>query len=296
MGELTGTRRDVLRSTGAALGAATLASSAGCLGVLGGNEYAQWLPEPGTVGGPDHYSFSKFGYSALEEHEDEFGAETDFDVVEMAWAPADVDWEDVTMHLSFDGVNVVAAEFDREDVVDDFADEDVDEDGEHEGYTVLENSNESAAVAVGDGTFVTAGFGFGQLDDPVDAVEAVVDTREGEEDAYLEDSDAFDELTDELDDGDSVTGVTTEPTTTDDPAAGEFEHQVAQGRSWTVNGDETNGQWVLVFEEEDDVDIDDVEEWVTTSDDREFEDWDDFEYATNGRTAVVRAVADTDDL
>jgi hypothetical protein len=50
MSGFSGTRRDVLRRGAAAVGAATVAGNAGCMGLLGsGGGYAQWVPEPGTI-------------------------------------------------------------------------------------------------------------------------------------------------------------------------------------------------------------------------------------------------------
>jgi len=50
MSGFSGTRRDVLRRGAAAVGAATVAGNAGCMGLLGsGGGYAQWVPEPGTM-------------------------------------------------------------------------------------------------------------------------------------------------------------------------------------------------------------------------------------------------------
>jgi|AntRauTorcE11897_2_1112592.scaffolds.fasta_scaffold09891_3 hypothetical protein len=298
MGDLSGTRRDVLRRGAAAIGVATLAGNAGCMGLLGGGSYSSWLPEPGTIGDSDHYRFTKLNMQGLAEDEDELADETDFEGFEDTWAPADVDWDDVSMLLRFEGVSVVQADFETEDIVDDFEDEDYDEEEEYEGYKLLFGPKERSMAAVGDDTLVLAGMSYRGVEDPQDAVEDVIDTENGDEDRYEDDSDDFDEMIDELGDGDIVIGSTMEPADETVDERGQFENQVAEGRVLDVNGDETDGKWVLVFEDEDDVDVDDVEDWVDASQDNggDFEDWDDVEVSESGRTVVVEAIADTDDI
>jgi hypothetical protein len=284
----------------AAVGATALASSAGCLGILGGGGggHKQWLPEPGTLGDGDHYSFSLVNYSSLEQHEDEFDDDTDLGSVEDTWQPADVNWEDVTMYLRFQGMTVLNAKFDSAEIVESFEDEDWDDATEHEGYTVMLSSDETRAVGVGNNTLVSNGFGFGGSDDPVDAVEDVVDTKKGEEDRYVAESEDFSTVVNKVGSGDIVSAGSMEETGTDEPESGQFRDQVGQGRALTVNGETTKGKWVLLFKDGDDVDLDDVQDWVETSQDEDgrFEDWEDMSYNKNGRAAVVTGKVDTDRL
>lgn len=302
MSDFSGTRRDVLRRGAAAIGAATIAGNAGCMGFLGGGSgsYSSWLPETGTIGDSDHYDFTKLNLQAFAEDEDEFDDENvNFEGFEDTWAPADVDWDDVSMLLRFNGISIVQADFETEDVVDDLEDEDYDEEEEYEGYKLMLGPDETSMAAVGDGTLVLAGMGSrGGVREPQDAVEDIIDTENGDEDRYEEDSDDFDELTDELGDDDIVSGSTMEPADETVEERGQFENQVAQGETLDVNGDETDGTWVLVFEDEDDVDVDDVEDWVEASQDQggEFENWDDVEVSESGRNVVVEATADTDEI
>lgn len=297
MSDLSGTRRDVLRRGAAAIGAATIVSNAGCLGILGGGGYLQWLPEPGTIGDDDHYGFNMLEYSSLEEYEDEFSSDTDLDSIEARWAPADIDWEDVSMLLLFNGMQVIEGEFEKESIIDDLDDEDFDDEDEYEGFQVMLSEDESVAAAVSDDVFVRAGFG-GARDDAEGALEDVIDTSNGEEDRYVDDNEAFGELTDKLDTEHVVSGSTMEAVDDGEPERGRFENQVADGQTLNIDGETTEGKWVIVFEEEDDVDVGDVEDWVETSQDNDgrFEDWDDVEVGSNGRSAIVEATADTDDV
>lgn len=82
-------------------------------------------------------------------------------------------------------------------------------------------------------------------------------------------------------------------TSTNQPA-GNFENEVARGSALSVDGDTSTRTWVLVFEETDDVDTDDIEEWVDS--DERFEDYDDLNVERNGRAALITGTIDTDDI
>ncbi|MEF8774406.1 MAG: hypothetical protein V5A37_06780, partial [Halobacteriales archaeon] len=221
------TRRELLRRAGAAAGVAAVASTAGCsampciagFGGCGG-AYSQWLPEPGTVGSGDHYRFTHWNLSSVEQHEDEFRDDFGFDGTEDQWAPADIDWEDVSMALWFNGVILVESGFNQDDIVSDFEDDGWDDETTHESYEVMLSPNEAAAVGVGGGTLVGAGLAYSSFQDPVDVVEDLVDTKTGSEDRYVDDSDDFATLTDKLGSGDFVSGGTMDETDTDDPENG----------------------------------------------------------------------------
>lgn len=298
MSNLSGTRRDVLRRGAAAIGAATIVSNAGCMGILGGGggSYSQWLPEPGTLEDEDHYGVSVLNLKSLSNQEDEFDDESvNFEQFEERWAPADVDWEDVSMLLTwFQGVRVIEADYNKEDVIEDFEDDDYDDEAEYEGFTLMLSPNERRMAAV-DGSAIVLSQG---LEDPEDALEDIIDTKNGDEDRYGDDSDDFSEMTDELGNGDLVNVMMQEPADDTNVERGVFENHVGTGRVNNVNGDETDGTWVLVFEDEDDVDVGDVEDWVEASQDSggEFENWEDVEVNASGRSVVVEGTIDTDEI
>jgi hypothetical protein len=304
MGREIFTRRELLRLGGTAHGASAVAATAGCLGVpcVAGfgncrGAYVQWLPEPGAAWATTT-GFRVVDYSSLADQEDEFDDETDFDEVEQRWEPADVDWEDVSMGLAFHGVDVVDASFDRDDVIGDFEDEDFDAEGDHGGYEVLLGPDERAAVGVGDGTLVTAGLASGSFEDPPNVVETVVDARSGDEDRYDDEVDSFGPLTNALGDGDIISAQTMDAVDDGDPERGRFENVVASGFRHVVDGSTTDGKWVFVFEEGDDVDTGDVENWIEASEESDgtFSTWEDASVGKNGRKAVVTTTADTDEL
>jgi hypothetical protein len=82
-------------------------------------------------------------------------------------------------------------------------------------------------------------------------------------------------------------------TSTNQPA-GNFENEVARGSALSVDGDTSTRTWVLVFEETDDVNTDDIEEWVDS--DERFEEYDDQNVERNGRAAIITGTIDTDEI
>lgn len=302
MEELSDTRRGILRKGAVALGAATITGSAGCTDSLGdggggdgggGAGYTRWLPEPGIIGDTDQYGFNATNYSSLEEHADEFSDDVDLDAIEDSWVVG-AGWEEVTMFLRFNGMRLIEAGFERADAVTAYEDEGFSGEDEYEGFQIMLGPGGEASVGVGDDVVVTGGFRAGPVGAPQDAVETVIDTNNGDETRYVDESEAFGELTDRLGTGNVVAGSTTAPMSAgqSDPTSGRFENQVARGRRITVDGGTTDGRWVVVFAGESDVDVDSVNQWVEASQ-NQFGSWNDITVDANGRSAVIEATADT---
>lgn len=294
------TRRSVLRGAGAAVGAGALASIAGCMdsipGVGSGGQYSQWLPEPGEIGDQDHYSFTYFDTAVLADNEDELADDTvdSVESIEQFWDPVDVDWDETSWFLYGTHV-VVAADYELEDVVDDLEDDDYEEESEYEGYQIFEK--EGRGVAVGNGMIASTGL-FDVSEDPADDLEELIDVSNGEEDRYVEEEADMGALVDELGGGTFVTGQTLAEPDRENPAAGAFDDMVAKGNVTSVDGEVADQKYVVVYDNERDVDLDDPEEWVEANDsrDEEFDDLDDVEYSQNGRLGLVTGTIDTDDI
>jgi len=297
------TRRAMLRRGLAAVGAGTLVSTAGCSGgipnPLGGGSgvYADWLPAPDELGDRDHYQFYYFDAETIEANEDELNDENfDFDSVEDSWTPLSFDWEDATTILYL-GLNIVVeAAFNREDAIEDLEAEDFDDEPEHEGYSIYLNPTETRAFGVGDGTVVvTSAYG---TEDPVDTIEAIIDAKAGNADRYADDSEDMGLLIDELSSETTVSGRTSEEPSDEDPASGRFDDMVARGNTATINGETTDRKWVVVYDNERNVDIDDLEEWVDENDgnDQLFDDVDDISYESSGRAGIITGTVDTGEL
>ena len=294
------TRRTVLRRGTAAVSAGALASIAGCGGSNplggGGGAYANWLPVPDEIGDSDHYSFTYLDMETIESNEDNLDEDSfGLDTIESFWDPLGFDWEDTSTLLIVSQVTIIEAEFSREDAVSDLEDEDFEEDTDHEGYTIFLGPSESRAFAVGDNTALIGG-GYG-IEDPVDQLEVVIDAQNGNEDRYGDENEDMSALLGELG-GTLDSGSTLEESDNDNPESGAFENMVAQGRTATINGETSDREWVIVYDEQDDVDTGDLEDWVDAndSDDGEFDGVDDISYNQNGRKGIITGTIDTDDL
>jgi hypothetical protein len=154
-----------------------------------------------------------------------------------------LDFDDADRFVSFEGVIVVDAHFDRDDVTDDLGAEGFEAETDHEGYAIYADRNDVRAVGVDGGTLVFVGGG-----DPVDTAEAVVDTKTGAVDRYAEANDDVDLLVSTLGAGTFTRGV-----------AFEDGDQVARGRNVTVHGSTTTVEVVVVYEAADAIDAAEVD-------------------------------------
>lgn len=297
------TRRSVLRRAGTAVGAGALASVAGCVDSLpglgsGGTSYETWLPEPDTVTSGDHSSFWFLDTATFESNEDELDDSMvdTLESIEQVWQPVGVDWDETSTILLLDNVvPVVEADFETEDVVDDLEDEDFDEDDEYEGYRLFER--DTRGFAVGNGRLIAIGQ-FIRSEDPIDDLEAIIDVNNGEEDRYVDEVEEMSVLVDELGNGTSINGRTLDAPDEPAPEQGVFDEMVAEGHASSINGETADETYVIVYDSEDDVDLDDLEDWVDENDgsDQQFDDLDDIEYTQKGRKGVITGTLDTDEI
>jgi len=293
------TRRTLLRRSAATVGAATVVGTAGCLdripNPLGGSSYTAWLPEPDALE-VDTYSFGRYDNEDWVATEDEFSDDYDESGIENQWEPISLSLDDISESLYFRSIQVHQAEFDRAELVEDLEDEDYDEEDDIEGYALYLNDDGSRAFALNDATFLFTAEYYDYDQSPEDALTAVIEARAGTEDRYVDERDAFATLTDALKTTSAVDGETFEDGE-DDPANGSFDEMVAKGSTGTFDGETTQMEWVVVYESEDDVDLDDLEEWVdeNDTDDERFDDVDDIEYSQSGRVGRITGTMDTDD-
>ena len=296
-------RRDTLRIGAATAGLGVIGGLSGCSSIpfLGGGSsaYDSWLPEPGViVEDTDHYSFSYSDAKAIRNNEDNF----DEDVFETYESTEDsfpleqmnVDFDEVNSQISVKGSNgVITGKFKKDEVGSELEDDDFEEDGDHEGYT-LYTKQESQGVAVKKNEAVYAQMGFfsGGDNTPTDVLEALIDTKKGNEERYAKAEEDFKTLIGKLGSGTLVYGGTQEEPDETNADAGRFEGAVARGSKLTVNGETSKAKRIVVFNSKDDIDMNDVEDW-TDSD--AFDDYDNVNSSKNGRAVVVTAKIDTDD-
>lgn len=292
------TRREALRLGGATAALAATGSMAGCSSIpfIGGAGYTNWLFAPGTIGDVDHYNFGYTDVKRVRNNEDEFDDQyyDSFESNEDSW-PLDqtgVDVDDVDSQLSLGSVGRVAGSFAKDEVTGDLEDEDFEHDTDHEGYAIY-HQDDQRAVGVKENEFVHARLRYGtQADDARDVVETLIDTNAGDEDRYVDDSEDFKKLTDELGSGTFVSGGTQEEVEETNAENGQFEGAVASGYAFTVNGETSDLKHVYVFSDEGDVDMGDVEDWTDGDD---FDDVDDVSSSQSGRVVTVTGSFDTDE-
>lgn len=328
------TRRRFLRHSGATCGAGIVASTAGCLdGIpfLGRSEaYTKWLPAGDEFTGrlPDLVLSRP---SALAQHEDAFeelelGLETyvgaDQVSGEVGWT---VDYDDLEWVLgvghdahSTYPVTVYEAEYSRDDLVERLKTLNYEPAGTRNGFDLfarmapkpadiegrrptLEEIEKAQIVAL-DGQAVVSAVWVTRT--PWTPLEPVLDAKAGEVDRYLEDEDDVKALFDHVGSGDFVYASIHEPLTEDMTKMwGSFEDQVATGHEFTVQGETAELRTVFLFEDEGDVEMDAVEDFVGSIDSYEDpidggEPYDGNEFSTRqrGRAVILTGTQETSEL
>jgi hypothetical protein len=294
------TRRRLVKA-GVGIAAVGVTGTAGCSmpgSLLGGASYTKWLHEPGAFGEDDHYSTLVVDTSSLYDNEDELpgGMVDNFEsYIERTTELVGLDADEVDRYLETNRQTVLLGSFNADDLGDELEDQDFDDASDHEGFTIYEHESDYTSRAVGvsgDAVVVLSG------EDPADDVETVVDVANGSEDRYVEENEDLQVLTDKLGTGLYVTAETQPERDETYAEGGVFEHQVATGTAVKVEGDTSRAKWVRVFDDENDVDLDEVEEWTEAASDTDetFDEVDDVDVSKSGRAAVVTGTIETDEL
>lgn len=300
------TRRGFLKTgVTASLGIGTALSLSGCsqipiIGSDGGASFTKWLHEPGEFRDVDHYNVTLIRPTRVLSNEDLF-SEDQIDRAEDAYddrlAPTDLDTDQLDRLVFTNVGTILTGSYDENDVIEELEDNDFDDESEGNGYTVYATRDEERAYAVGSDAIVNGRY-LSEGETALDVTEELLDVRNGDEDRYTEESDAMDRLIGELDDGFQLWARTFEETDTDDPEAGEFVASVATGWSQSLSSTTSTFKYVVVYDDERDVDVDDLEDWYETAaaDDETLAELDDVEYSTSGRAAILEGKVDPDDF
>ncbi|QSG14007.1 hypothetical protein [Halapricum desulfuricans] len=291
-------RREMLKATGAAATASAM-GLAGCNSVpfLGGDDgstgsfsaVSSWLPEPGEISdGLNHYSFSARTpsgiYSAVDDTlwkssqrvSTEFGSLPSEDVEYRISMNARVSSEDSFGSSDFEAT-IYTGSFDADWIGDKI------EYGA--GYATTsemtdsrtlfrqENAGESNldAFVVDENENVVINIGGNDQTDTLPTAEGVAellfDANAGEVPTYTETSD-MSELASGLSMGHTISASTqneTELSGDQGPENGRLGGTVAQGTTYTVNGTDVDITRVIVFDEERDVDENDIKTYIAES-------------------------------
>lgn len=229
--------------------------------------YTDWLPMPEAISYA-RYSISLADLAEIRQYEDSF----DGDVYDRFTSIEESDWferlnlafGDVSSLLTVAGsINRLSGEFDTEALTDSLAeaDENVPEQGDHAGYAIYANGYSGVAISEGALVTTTQSFGTGS-DEIVEILQAMIDASRGEATRQVEENSEYRELVDTLGSGTFVLGETTGGPQAGDPEDGLFSGVVAKGTSVQVEGSDSTVRYVDVYEEEDDVDMDALDEWI----------------------------------
>jgi len=293
----------MMRSTGAALGAASLA---GCSSLTGGSstpEYQQWAPAPENFYEErDHYAVISIRVEDLVDNKSELNSSVnlDEDYGSGENSPFDLSAEDIDVQVfsfTFSATNysIQKGSFDQSSLTSSLEDSNQSEEEDYSGYTIFKGSgsSDSADVAYAvDGSYIVEATG----SDPVAKVKTLLDTNEGDADRYGDANDDFSELQSRLGDGTQVIASTHEETSESNPKEGEFEGEVAAGSAQTVNGEKTEVKSVITFESESDIDSDAFKTYMDNLEDSssELAAASNLEREEKGRSVIIEGESETD--
>lgn len=294
-------RRNFVR-TGVA-GAASLGalSLTGCsqlpgIGASGGS-YTKWLHEPGELGGGDHYSVSVFKPQQIISNEDVFDedrVDNMEDNYDDTLDPTGVDADQVGQVINTNSSTIFTGGYPAQEVMEELDDNDFDDEEEVGGFTIYANDDERLAWSVSSNVLIQTWSAGG--DTAVETAETVVEVGSGDESRYAEENEGMAILTSNLGNGFALFAYTYEESDTDNPEQANFEHSVGIGVRGKRNGDTVNVKYVVAYEDSDDVDTDDLEDWIDEQEDGTFDDVDDLSTNASGRAGVITGTMDADDV
>lgn len=316
-------RRDLLRAGGALASTAAVGGLGGCLGGLAsgddngdgddldyetvGVEFSldSWLFEPGTISDRDHYSFTYRSYEAFAEARPNLSADT-AESIDRKYSGRPMTgvtrmpMGDVSHYLSLGPRNqeVMYGTFEPGPIASGLIDNlDFESKGSHAGFEVLETPvpSQNTAIAFGISENVIL-----RVEDPdaAAAVERVADTPGGATTSYADADEDMSELLGHLELGDWVEGETGEPEVRTNVEEGRFEGQVGFGHSMAFDGERFDVTYVVSYNSEADVDLDQIDRWIEANRDsgERFEHAYDVSVEREGRSALVSASRDTETL
>lgn len=293
-------RRSFIRTGVATAAGASVLATAGCsqIPIIGsGSSYTNWLHEPGEFGSTDHYSVTMTNLATVFNNEDAFDSDQ-VDSLEDAYdsqlGPTDVDTDETDEIINTNVSTVYTGGFTASDVTEELEDNDFDDEEELSGFTIYADQNETRAWAVGSNALIQTTAVQG--DTATEVAEGVVEVQNGEADRYPDEVEAMGTLTSTLSNGFQVFAQTYEERDNDDPESGSFENSTGIGTSQSFNGDTVNVEYVIAYEDSDDVDEGDLEDFVDAQEDSTFDDVDDISYSSNGPAGVISGTIDTDDV
>jgi len=333
------TRRQFM-ATSAVVGAGALAGcsldSVPFIGGGGLGQYPDWVPaEDALDSEQEGISFGGSNPSSISGAQDNLHP-SDYRSFQSSYGELGIKWADVSMDLGFNNGSVIQASFDTDEVTaelqDDSSSTEYTSEETHKGYEIyVQDSGEyeaelsdpenadpelsPTAYAVNDGGTVVRGsrVGYQAFDEDnnqdtvrtsaIDVAKGIIDAGEDGTDRAIDDDTNFETLTNELNDGDIVSGRVysnaVEEGDADSPEpdadSGTFEDAIAEATSLSINGGDTERQEVYVFDgSANEGDLNDYVEAQNTN--GSWSLYEGIEVQADGDVGIVTGTIDTYDL
>ena len=293
-------RRGLLR---AGTGIAVSLGLAGCSsipGLGGGGNYRNWLHEPGQLRDANHYQMTYVDATTVVDNRSELSDQT-FSTLEpfvnSSAGVAGVDIHDADWSVSTNATQVTSCSRSRDELMGDLENDNYGEETEYNGYTIMTpdgTDQPTRAMAVQQGTIIDVN----RLGEPVEGAEDVIDVKRAERPRYAEQSEAFSTLVGAVNNESILYLLTRDRTEVDNPESGQFDGSVGIGIEYTINGANSDIQYIIAYESEADVDTGDLQDWVDANNgqDQLLDDVEGLEVSQSGAAGTVSGQIDTDDI
>lgn len=294
-------RRDVVKMGGAAITTGAITGLAGCSSILGDDSslsYDSWLVSPQILEA-DNYLFNVFDVAEFVDNEDEFDRDfhNEFATsIEDSYSEFRFRFSDFDTLVTGRNFDVITADYDEDDVIDELRANDYTRGDEYEGYNIQVSTDESQAWAVGGDEIVGGQAG---REAASSMAKYVVDTEAGDEDRYQDYDQDMEALVDAISSGTFVTGRSHDRHRETDVESGRFANREAIGSSFDMSGDTTDVELYMVFRSEGDLIARDIEDWAMENLERpggDIRPFDETEVSEDGRVATIETSISTIDL
>ncbi|SEH11992.1 hypothetical protein SAMN04487967_0605 [Natronorubrum sediminis] len=242
-------RRDVLGMGTRVIGSATMAALAGCsdLPVVGTHtdeslDYREWTFDPETLDEPN-ITVTAIDIETLLAGDDPYGEDELREILEGTFHD-ELDADDVESFVSIAPLEILAGSFDAADI---FEALDATSESGYEGFDVAFDEDRETMFA-SNGTFLVAMLGAASPDDASrEVLELAIDTYNGDEARFVDTSDDFARITDEIEAGThtTITGYA-DSSLEDEPDSS----PVADASVASVDGEEADVDLAVLYADE----------------------------------------------
>ncbi|MFD1563706.1 hypothetical protein ACFR99_09115 [Haloarchaeobius amylolyticus] len=282
-------RRDVLRTGAGVAGTGLLTALAGCsevpvVGSFFGFDYTEWVYDPNALDS-DSVMVVLMNVETILDADDVPDKGDLRDQVTNNYS-GELMADDVEYSLSVGNAEILTGSFDVQEIVDGMR---FDGDGSHGDFDLYTDDDEEGAVIATDGEFLVRASAF-EADTAREEIELLIDTYNGDADRFADVNDDFDQVQGEVDTDDFVfiTGQT--ESATEDAAD---DTVVTTAITAEIDGEDTNGTYLLLYASEDGIDLDEAESDIESelSEEAELND-----VSQDGRLVTAEFTTPTEDF